>query len=127
MWRASTTTYAYSGNTTTITDPAGKWKMQTMDAMGDLIQVTEPNPVISGQTYVTTYTYDLLSHLTQVSMPRPTGTQTRTFVYNSNQWLQSETNPESGTKSYTYNSDGTRATRVDANGITTRYTYDAYI
>src|SRR5262249_42859272 len=33
---ASTTTSAYSGNTSTITDPAGKWKKQTTDAMGNL-------------------------------------------------------------------------------------------
>jgi YD repeat-containing protein len=76
---ASTTTYAYSGNTTTITDPAGKWKKQTTDAMGNLKQVNEPNPA-GGADYVTTYTYDLLNHLTQVSMPRPSGTQTRTLA-----------------------------------------------
>jgi len=32
-------------------------------------------------TLLTNYTYDLLNNLTQVSMPRPTGTQTRTFVW----------------------------------------------
>jgi len=122
---ASSTSYAYSGNTTTITDPAGKWKMQTMDAMGDLIQVTEPNPA-GGANYVTQYTYDLLSHLTQVSMTRPSGTQTRTFAYDSNQRLLSETHPESGSKIYTYNTDGTLASRTDAKGITTKYTYDTY-
>ena len=124
---ASTTTYAYSGNTTTITDPAGKWKMQTMDAMSDLIQVNEPDPVNIGQQYVTQYTYDLLSHLTLVSMTRPSsGTQTRTFAYDSNQRLQSETHPESGQKTYTYNTDGTLATRTDANGHVTKYFYDIY-
>ena len=122
---ASSTTYAYSGNATTITDPAGKWKKQTTDAMGDLIQVNEPNPA-GGADYVTQYTYDQLSHLTQVSMPRPTGTQTRAFVYDSNQRLHSETHPESGTKTCTYNTDGTLATRVDANGHKTQYTYDSY-
>jgi uncharacterized protein RhaS with RHS repeats len=30
----STSTYSYSGNNTTSTDPAGKWKMQTTDAFG---------------------------------------------------------------------------------------------
>ena len=39
---ASATTYAYSGNTTTITDPAQKWKKQTMDAFGNLTQMNEP-------------------------------------------------------------------------------------
>ena len=123
---ASTTTYAYSGNNTTITDPAGKWKTQTKDAMGNLTVVNEPNPA-GGANYVTSYTYDVLSHLTQVSMPRLSGTQTRRFNYDpTTQWLTSETHPESGTKTYTYNSDGTLATRIDANGHKTVYTYDAY-
>jgi YD repeat-containing protein len=72
-------------------------------------------------------------------MPRTTGyglvTQTRTFVYASTTystltlpavWLPSATNPESGTTSYTYNADGTLASKKDANGNTETYTYDAY-
>jgi len=129
---ASTTTYAYSasttgiiGTTTTITDPAGKWKKYTYDVFGNLRQVNEPNPA-GGADYVTTYTYDFLNHLTQVSMPRPNGTQNRTFVYDSNQRLQSETHPESGTKTYTYNADGTLASRTDAKGQVAKYIYDPY-
>lgn len=41
---ASTTTYQYQGNTVTVTDPAGHWKTFTMNALGNLTQVTEPNP-----------------------------------------------------------------------------------
>ena len=45
-------------------------------------------------------------------MPRPTGTQTRTFVYDATtQRLTSETQPETGMTSYTYNADGTLATK----------------
>jgi RHS repeat-associated protein len=122
----STTAYAYAGNTTTITDPAGKWKKQTVDALGNLKTVNEPNPA-GGADYVTNYTYDLLNHLTQVSMPRPTGTQTRTFVYNATtQRLTSEAHPENGTTTYTYNSDGTVATKTDAKGQVTKNTYDGY-
>ena len=40
-------------------------------------------------------------------------------------WLTSATNPESGTTSYTYNADGTLATKTDPNGNTESYTYDA--
>ena len=98
-------------------------------------------PVTSAPTgtLLTTYTYDQFNHLTQVSMPRTTGyglvTQTRTFVYASTTystltlpavWLTSATNPESGTTSYTYNADGTLASKKDANGNTETYTYDAY-
>ena len=59
-----------------MTDPAGKWKEFTTDAMGNLKQVTEPDPG-RRSNLVTTYTYDAVNHLTQVSMPRSTGTQTR--------------------------------------------------
>ena len=41
---ASTTTYVYSGNQTTVTDPAGKWKTFTTDVLGNLMSVTEPVP-----------------------------------------------------------------------------------
>src|ERR1035441_7565885 len=41
---ASTTTYFYQGNQTTVTDPAGKWKTFTTDAMGNLTTVAEPSP-----------------------------------------------------------------------------------
>jgi len=40
--------------------------------------------------------------------------------------LTSATNPENGTVSYTYNADGTLATKKDANGNTESYTYDTY-
>ena len=89
--------------------------------------------------FLTTYTYDQFNHLTQVAMPRSTAngmkTQTRTFAYTSTGhpninlpalWLTSATNPESGTVSYTYNSDGTLASKTDANGNTETYTYDVY-
>jgi YD repeat-containing protein len=107
------TTYVYQGNTTTVTDPAGKWKKFSADAMGNLTLVTEPNPA-GGANFDTNYTYDMLNHFTQLSMTRSSTTQTRTFVYDpTTRRLTSATHPESGTVSYTYNSDGTVATRID--------------
>jgi len=88
---------------------------------------------------LTSYTYDQVNHLTQVAMPRNTAngpyTQTRTFVYAPTTyatltlpalWQTSTTNPENGTVSYTYNADGTLASKHDANGNTETYSYDAY-
>jgi YD repeat-containing protein len=120
---ASTTAYAYQGNRTTVTDPAGKWKTFTNDAFGNLVQVTEPNP--AGGNLETYYTYDGLNNLTQVSMPRGGYTQTRTFVYNGRR-LTSATNPENGTVNYTYNTDWTVATRTDARGVEVAYDYETY-
>jgi len=78
-------------------------------------------PVTTAPTgmLLTSYTYDQLNHLTQVSMPRNTAngpyTQTRTFVCDpTTQRLTSATNPENGTVSYTYNADGTLASKKDA-------------
>src|SRR5205807_661614 len=56
----STTTYSYAGNTVTVTDPAGKWKKFTLDVMGNLAQVDEPDPTVG--TVSTTYSYDVLNH-----------------------------------------------------------------
>jgi RHS repeat-associated protein len=129
---ASTTSYSYQGNTVTITDPAGKWKQYTMDAFGELTQVLEPSPNPGTEpNHVTTYTYDVLGHLIQAQMPRTINgtvvTQTRAWTYSpTTQWLSSVTQPETGTTSFTYNSDGTMATKTDAKSQQTQYTYDSY-
>ena len=147
----STTTYTYWGNATLAVDPANKWKLYFNDAFGNLVTVIEPDPTASPVpgppssppsypvttsnlptgTLLTTYTYDMLNHLTQVSMPRMVSgtmqTQTRTFVYSpTTQFLTSATNPESGTIQYTYNSDGTTASKVFNNGNKETYAYDSY-
>ena len=142
---ASATTYTYQGNFTTVTDPAGNWKQYASDAFGNLVTVIEPDPQYNpaaptsppaypvtsapSQTLLTSYTYDQVNHLTQVAMPRNTAngmkTQTRTFVYDpTTQRLTSATNPEKGTVSYTYNADGTLATKTDAMNNKESYTYD---
>jgi RHS repeat-associated protein len=84
----------------------------------------------------TTYTYDALNHLTNVNMPRrmPGGnvvTQTRTFNYlvgsSISAYLQSATNPESGTVSYTYSAtDGMLGTKTDAMNTSLYYYRDSY-
>ncbi len=117
----STTNYSYGANTVQVTDPAGKWKNFTMDAFGNLTSVREPDPLNQPTgTLTTSYAYDMLNHLTTVSMPRATGTQTRTFNYTTGTTvgtlLLSATNPENGTVTYAYNTDKTLATKTDAKG-----------
>jgi YD repeat-containing protein len=128
---ASATTYVYQGNTTTVTDPAGKWKTTVTDAQGNNTQVTEPDPTGSTSGYQTYYTYDVMEHLTQVSMPRGSITQTRTFNYSpTTHLLTNETHPETGTTTYTYTPDSFTydllTSKTDAKGQVTKYTYDSY-
>ena len=66
--------------------------------------------------YITTYTYSRLGNLATVSMPRPTGTQTRSFSWTSGNRLTSATNPENGTVSYSYNQYQKISQRNDAKG-----------
>jgi RHS repeat-associated protein len=124
----SATTYLYQGNTVKVTDPAGKWKIFTMDAFGNLKSVTEPDPALGNVT--TSYTYDILNHLTGVSMPRGSNAQTRSFNYTTGTtvggFLLSATNPETGTVTYTYDSSNRLATKTDAKGQQFTYTYDTY-
>ena len=105
---------------------AGKWKTFTSDVFGDLITVTEPDPASNtGGTVATNYTYNGASQLTQVSMPRGSITQTRTFTWSGSD-MASATNPENGTVSYTYDGNHHVTQRTDAKGQKTNYTYDAY-
>ncbi len=117
---------SYSGNQTTVMDPAGNWKTFTSDVEGNLTTVVEPDPANQpGGTLTTSYTYDWMNHLTGVSMPRGSTTQTRAFVYDSAGRLTSATNPENGTVYYYYNSDNTLQYKHDAKGQDTVYTYDS--
>ena len=139
------TTYAYDerGRTTSVTAPDGsvthklytayqvqtwdaamKWKTQTFDAFGNLINVTEPDTP-NGFTNSTTYTYNGIHQLTGVSIQTASGTQTRTFTY-SGLDLTSEINPENGTVTYAYDGAHHVLLKTDAIGQQTEYNYDNY-
>ena len=115
----SSSTISYSGNTVTATDEAAVTRQRQTDALGRLTVVTEdPN----GLDYSTSYSYDLLDHLTGVFQ---SSSRTRTFVFNSLSQLASATNPESGTVSYAHDANGNAQTRTDARTIVSTYLYDA--
>jgi RHS repeat-associated protein len=119
-------TTSYSGNTVTATDQAGKVRRSVTDALGRMIRVDEPNSsgnLDSGGSPVqpTSYTYDVLNNLTQVTQ----GSQTRTFAYDSMQRPTSATNPESGTLTVDeYDKNGNVLVSTDARGVLTHVTYD---
>jgi hypothetical protein len=128
------TTYLYFGNTVKITDAKGKWKTLTLDAFGNVTQVEEPKPGVSGASYFTYYTYSVLNKLTNVSMTRDGITQTREWRYNpTTQLLDSDFYPESGTtnqspnysKKYYYRASDLKLDyTIDAKGQRTDYTYE---
>jgi RHS repeat-associated protein len=117
----------FTGNLVKTIDAAGKWKIQQSDAMGNLIKVLEPNPANpTGSAWlVTSYTYNGLNQLTNVSMPRSNGTQSRTFSYTGLD-LTSATNPENGTVTYTYDNAHHMLTKTDAKQQQVHYNYDQY-
>lgn len=109
---------SYSGNTVTATDQASKSRKSVSDALGRLTSVYE-DP--SSLNYQTSYTYDVLNDLTQVSQ----GSQTRTFAYDSLKRLTSATNPESGTVTIdAYDNNGNVLVTTDARAVSTHVSYD---
>jgi len=121
----STTVTSYTGNQTTVTDPAGKKRQCTNDALGRLTKVVE-DP--DGLKYKTSYEYDALDDLTKVTQGDPATTpeyETRTFGYDTLRRLTSSTQPESGITQYAYDADGNLTSKIDSRNVTTTYTYDA--
>jgi len=119
-----------------------KRKQFEYDALHRLTSVCEVTSATGsgtcGQTnsvtgYWTEYTYDPNNRLTGVTQnAQSSTTQTRAYVSDDLGRMTSETNPESGTTSYTYDTDATCGTskgdmvkKVDAVGNTICFAYDA--
>jgi RHS repeat-associated protein len=139
---------SYSGNSTTVTDQAGKSRKNITDGLGRLAQVFE-DP--AGLNYETDYTYDALDNLLTVNQKGGSTNsaywRTRTFTYDSLSRLVCASNPESssaacpatatstyttGTTGYAYDADGDLSTKTapapNQTGtatVITSYSYDA--
>jgi RHS repeat-associated protein len=142
--------FAYSQNDVYVTRgpaPTGenmKRRQEEFDGLGRLTSVCEITSASDGgscgqqspQTgYWTKYAYDALGRLTGVTQNAQAASasqQSRTYAYDLLGRLTSETNPESGTTTYVYDTDsvcgtssGDRVKRTDAIGNVTCYAYDA--
>lgn len=144
------TTYIYAQNDVLVTAlPAPvnentKRRQLEYDSLGRLTSVCEitslPGSGACGQTvaqtgFWTRYTYDALGNLTGVTQNAQPGgaVQTRSYAYDGLRRRTSETNPETGTTNYIYDTDSTcvitssgdLVKRVDAQGNVTCRNYDA--
>jgi RHS repeat-associated protein len=118
---SSQNTYAYSGPSTTITDPAGHQKKYQADGLNRLSITYEPDPT-NGNTLTlqTSYSYTVLDQLALLTQ----GSQSRSFSYDGMGRLTGHVLPESGTTSFQYNNYNQISQRTDARGVITTYGYD---
>jgi RHS repeat-associated protein len=150
-----TTSYTYSNNDVLVTVSGGTGtqafkKQLEYDGLGRLSSVCEMSTTLTGvgtcsqttsQTgYWTKYTYDALGHLltvTQNAQASSGSRQSRTYTYDLLARVTSESNPETGSTTYTYDSvspcadgnnysyPGNLVERTDNAGNSTCYAYDS--
>ncbi len=110
---------------TRITDEMGHFTIAKTDALGRLIEASEP----WGETSVyskATYVYDAMDRVIQVNHTDVTGTkiQSRYFTYDGYGRLSQENTPEAGVVTYTYTANDRPQTKTDARNITTTHIYN---
>lgn len=143
-----TTTYTYNNNDVFITRSGSQSfkKQLEYDGLGRITSVCEISTTLPGagtcgqsnaQTgYWAKYTYDALGHLltvTQNAQAASNQQETRTYTYDKIGRITSESNPETGTTTYSYDAacgpypaaPGDLTERVDNAGTATCYGYDA--
>jgi YD repeat-containing protein len=124
--------WQYGGKQVIAYDELRNAKTLTMDALGRLINIAEPNGAS------TTYSYDTLDNLVSVTQNGVSGdvTRSRTFTYDSLSRLINSCNPESiasgssctaggpWSNTYIYDANGNLTSKTDSRGIQTIYAYD---
>ena len=120
-----TTTNAYTPWHVTTTDMNGKAKDFSKDAYGQLVNVVEHN---SGNNYTTTYAWDAVGNLSQITDAL---SNVRNFTYDglgsrlTAQDLHASGDGTFGTWNYSYDDAGNTTQTVDPKSQTVNYTYDA--
>lgn len=120
-----TTTTAYSGWSTTVTDPLSHVKAYNKDAFGNLTSVVER---IVLTDYTTTYAYDTNNNLTKITDSMG---NVRNFTYDGlnrrtiAEDLHATTDSTFGTWYYTYDDGGNIISQTDPKSQIVSYTYDS--
>jgi RHS repeat-associated protein len=117
---ASVTTFTYNANGTLaiITDPRANQTTLTYYLTGLI------NTVTDAQSNVTTYAYDGRGNRTSVIDPVNGSSHPTTFTYDSMNRLTQVTYPDGSTVGYHYDYRGRRDSVTDQNNKTTTYAYD---
>jgi YD repeat-containing protein len=117
----------------TVTDEAGNSRQSCAHGLGRMTSVFEDPGSSPHLHYQTTYQYDVLGDLTNVTQNGSNSAyaRIRTFAYDSLAHLTSAANPESGTITYAYDADGNVITKTaplpnqtGSTTVTTTNTYD---
>jgi RHS repeat-associated protein len=111
-------TRAYQGWTETDTDANGHSKTYVKDAYGQIVTVDEQ----STSTFVTTYQYDLLGHLTNIINSL---SQETTIYYDTLGRKTEMIDPQMGTWQYVYDPNGNLIQQTDSKNQVIAMTYDA--
>jgi YD repeat-containing protein len=114
----STRSHSYGGSSMTVTDERGFGTTYSYRSYGDpsfqaLTGISSPEQA----TTIARNSRDLISAVTQ-------GTITRTYGYNSQYYLTTVTDPETGTTTYGRDGMGNMTSRTVGSSGTTSYTYD---
>ena len=129
----SAQTLTYSTNSTTSSDPAGIQRKSSVDGVGRLSALVEPDPTQNNSLSLTTsYTYNVIDELTQIAQG---SSQTRTYTYDALGRALMAATPEAGIVCFGtysgstcqqngYDSFDNLLYRTDARGVVTSYTYD---
>ena len=124
------TTYKYSQNTVTITDPLQHQRQQTFNAFGDLTSLLEPNSA-GALAWLTNYIRTDLGCLSEIDQEGGSTTTSqwrqRYFTYDAFGRLATQKSQEAGQYSYTYDANGNLLQFANQNtsANTVAYTYDA--
>jgi RHS repeat-associated protein len=127
-----TVTTSYVGNAVTVTDQVNRKVQRITDGLGRLITVNEQDVSTGSLNQTTNYSYEYLDKLTQVNQ----GGQIRAFKYDAMSRMLYDRIPEQSatindgtgtywTTKFTYTSCNEVATRQDARGVITTYSYDS--
>jgi RHS repeat-associated protein len=117
-----TTSVAYLGLTTQVTDALGNVTQRVSDVSGKLRQVIDPPADGNPTSGITKYVYDPFGNLTLVD---DADGVTSTYSYNVQGFKTASTDANSGSWTFVPNSLNELVSQTDAKGQTTTFKYDA--